>query len=123
MKNLGEKGLRLRGQSVGKLSRTKGHDFERSIAAKLREIFPDARRQLEYHESDAKGVDIQGTGIWCFQCKRGRKAHPISGIKEIDLTHFPDGKPVLVTKGDNDETYAVIRFTDFLDLLKASSNI
>jgi len=46
----------------GKMSRTKGHSYEREIANRFKDIYPNARRQLEYHEDDCHGVDIQDTG-------------------------------------------------------------
>lgn len=99
---------------MGKLSRTKGHSFERYIAVLLRKVFPDARRHLENHEDDANGVDLMGTGKYKIQCKRGRKAAPISKIKEVQCG--PDDVPVLVTQGDRDQTYAVIPFEEFVRL-------
>lgn len=104
---------------MGKLSRTKGHSFEREIASRLRVVFPEARRQLEYHQRDARGVDLQQTGDYRFQCKRGRGYASVNTIGEIQCERLLGEIPVLVTQGDHAEPMAVIPFDDFLELLKA----
>lgn len=102
----------------GKHSRTKGHSFERLVAIMLREIFPNARRQLEYHLDDCLGVDIVNTGVFKFQCKKMRKYAPISCIKEIQCDSELGDVPVLVTAGDREEAMAILPFKDLLWLLK-----
>lgn len=104
---------------MSKLSRTKGHSFEREIAAELREFFPEARRHLEYHSRDANGVDVSHTGEFKIQCKRGRKWHSISAIEEIQCDQVLGDVPVLVTKGDNKPIMAVLHWDDFKRLLRA----
>lgn len=98
-------------------SRNKGHKFEREIAKRLRKVFPEARRQLEYHQNDANGVDIQQTGRYRIQCKRFKKYAPVSCIEEVQL-NGPDEVPVLVTKGDNAPILAVLPFDELLRLLE-----
>ena len=105
-------------RSQGARSRTKGHSFERAIAIRLREIFPDAKRHLEYQCDEANGVDISGTGPYLFQCKKLKKYAPVTCIQEIK--HDPDFDiPVLVTAADREEPMAVLPFSELLILLKA----
>lgn len=102
---------------MGKMQRRKGHSFEREIAQIFRTIYPDARRKLEYHEKDALGVDIQDTGPFLIQCKRGRNYAPITKIFEIQGA-TSDKIPLLVTKGDNRETMVALPLEAFMRLLK-----
>ncbi len=103
---------------MSKLSRTKGHSFERKIASECREIgFPEARRQLEYHEDDAKGVDIQGTGCFKIQCKKLKAYVSINTIKEVQCDREKE-IPILVTAGDGLEPMAVISWSDLKLLIK-----
>lgn len=105
---------------MSKLSRTKGHSFERHTASEFKRIFPQARRQLEYHEDDAKGIDLQNTGRYRVQCKRGRGYAPINKIFEVQCLDFlgVDEVPVLVTRADNCPTMAVIPFDKLLELIE-----
>ena len=97
----------------GKHSRNKGHQFERDVAKRFRDIFPGARRKLEYQEADCTGVDITGTGVLKIQCKRYRQYSPISKIEEIRES----GIRCLVTKGDRSPTMICLELDDFINIL------
>lgn len=103
---------------MGKLSRTKGHSFERWVAKEFRKIFPQARRHLEYQMGEAFGVDVANVGEYRVQCKRGKKYSSVSALKEIQICPIEGGIPVLVTKGDNEIPLAILPFEHFLHLVK-----
>lgn len=106
---------------MSKLSRTKGHAFEREVAIEFRRAgFPEAKRHLEYQACEAQGIDLDGTGPYRVQCKRGRKPAPISAIDEIQLDPINGGIPVLATRGDKGIAYAVLPLKNLLDLIRAS---
>lgn len=105
-------------RQIGKLSRKKGHDFERFVANELKKVFPDARRQLEYQSTEARGFDIANTGEYLIQCKRGRKYSSLTAIEEIQMDPIECGVPILVTKGDDKEPLACMPFKHFVKLLK-----
>src|ERR1043165_9953272 len=105
---------------MGKKSRTKGHSFERETAIALRLVFPDARRLLENHKDDAQGVDILNPGSFKFQCKRFKKYAPLSCIREVVCDRELGDIPVLVTKGDHEETLCALPMEDFLWLLSSA---
>lgn len=109
----------------GKRSRTKGHNQERHLAELFREAgFPNARRMLEYHSDDAKGVDLQNTGPYLIQSKATKNYVPINTIEEIQLDKFPeDSIPVLVAKADRKKPVAVLYLDDFMDMVKALKEI
>ena len=101
----------------GATSRNKGHAFERKIARMFREAgFPNAQRQLEYQEG--KGVDLQNTGRYLVQCKRGKQYAPITKIEEVysSLDKNNNHIPVLITKADRKEVMAVIPLDHFLEI-------
>jgi hypothetical protein len=98
----------------GKSSRTKGHGFEREVAILLREVFPNAKRKLEYQWQEASGVDLDHTGNLVVQCKRSKSSVPISKIEEIRLP----GIKVLISKTDFKPIYATLELCDFIKLLK-----
>ena len=105
---------------MSKMSRRKGHGFEREIAKMLRFVFPKARRHLEYQAIEADGVDISGTSFYKFQCKRLRKYASIKMITEINYDEFLGEVPVLVTKGDHSPIMAVLPFDELLRLIEIS---
>lgn len=104
---------------MGKMSRTKGHAFERWVGKQFRRIFPDARRQLEFQkEVAAEGVDLVNIGRYRVQCKRERKYASITAIFQVKICPIEGGCPVLVTKGDRLEPMAVLPFSELLQLIK-----
>lgn len=102
---------------MSKLSRTKGHSFERMIASALHVVFPLARRHLEYHERDANGVDLIETGYYRIQCKRGRKYASLSAIKEVTADEFLGEVPLLVTQGDRERILVAMPLEEFIRLI------
>ena len=82
----------------------------------FREIFPGARRLLEYHAEDAKGVDLLNTGRWKVQCKKLKAYAPLSRIEEVQCDRKAGNVPVLVTAGDNLEPLACLPLSVFLEL-------
>ncbi len=107
-------------KNPGRRSRTKGHSFERWCANQFRLVFPEARRQLEYHVKDANGVDLQGTAQYRIQCKRLEKYAPITAINEIKRDN--DYVPVLITRGDSSEAMAVLPLKELIRLIKADQS-
>jgi hypothetical protein len=103
---------------MSKLSRTKGHSFERSTAIALRHIFPQAKRQLEYQIDDCLGVDIANAGPFRIQCKKTRKYVSINTIEEIQCSPELGDVPVLVASADHKPAMAVLPFEDFVRLLE-----
>lgn len=105
---------------LSKMSRTKGHSFERETAIALRLVFPAARRHLEYQDCEANGVDLVETGHYRVQCKRGRKYASLSAIKEVTADELMGEVPVLVTKGDGERPLVCMPLEEFIRLLKKS---
>lgn len=104
-------------------ARRKGHQFERETAIRLRKIFPNAKRQLEYQEDQCNGVDIANTAHFKFQCKKFSQYVSINTIREIKCAEELGDVPVLVTAGDAQRAMAVLPFDDFLNLLHSALKI
>lgn len=104
---------------MGKLSRTKGHNFERNLAIEFQELgFPEARRHLEYQHQEATGVDLVHTGYWKVQCKRYKEYVPISKITEVQCDRERGEIPLLITKGDHKEPMCVLPWSDMKKIIK-----
>jgi hypothetical protein len=98
--------------SGGKTSRRKGHDFEREIVNALKDVFPDAKRNLEYQEG--QGVDIANTGEFSIQCKVGKSFRIEPALHEA---YKKDKIALAVTKKDRQEIIVSMYFEDFKKLL------
>lgn len=98
--------------------RAKGHSFERWVAQEFRKVFPGAKRHLEYQADEAQGIDLDCTGDYRVQCKRGRKYAPLTKLNEIQLCPIEGGIPVLVTQGDHTLPMAALPLKDFLTMLR-----
>lgn len=105
---------------MGKMQRRKGHSFERWVANELKKVFPEARRHLEYQAPEALGVDLDNTGDFRIQCKRGRKYAALSALDEVQIDPIEGGIPVLVTRADDKIALVAMPFAAFVKLLKKS---
>ena len=113
--------LKIKLPKSKKLSREKGHKFERDTANAFKAVFPEAKRHLEYQTvSAALGIDIIGTGDYRVQCKRTALYVNPSRIFEIRIDPTRDGDHltrVLVTKADRMPTLAVLPFDKLMELI------
>lgn len=93
--------------------------FERTVAEKMRTVFPNAKRHLEFQSQEAKGVDLDHTGPFQVQCKA---LHASPNVPKV-FSEFTDLSqeqiPVIAFKVDGKGTYMAFRFDDALRLMKA----
>ncbi len=108
---------------IGKLSRTKGHSFERQIAKLLRVVWPGCRRHLEYHDEAANGVDLVNTGRYRVQCKRGRKYSNLLAIEEVQADEMFGEIPVLITQGDHKRILVALPLDEFISLISHMKSV
>ncbi len=104
---------------MSRKNRDKGLNFEREVARLFeRAGWKGARRMLEYHAKDAKGIDLQHTEPFKVQCKKTAKYVPLSTINEIQCDREFGEIPVLVAAGNNQEPMAVLPLSDFMKLVR-----
>jgi hypothetical protein len=101
----------------GASSRTKGHNFEREVAKQLREIYPDARRGLQYQ--DGTGCpDVVGTPFH-VECKVGKKPNIRAALRQAKNDCKDDSLVcIAVTREDRKEPTVTLDWTHFLEILK-----
>lgn len=111
----------------GRASRNKGKNFEREVAAALREIYGAGIRRGWQSRAGDDAADIEGAP-WFVECKhhvrvniRAAWAQIIEAQNGAREKKNPAGnlRPLLIAKDTGRETLAVLRFDDFLALLKA----
>lgn len=99
--------------------RTKGHGFERTIAERLREIWPGCYTQ-RFKGSlwmDHCGVDLVNTDPFNFQLKAVERLSP--SYHEI-LKAMPKGRNIncIIHKRNNSGCIVAMTLEDFLTLIK-----
>lgn len=101
--------------AMGKLSRRKGHAFEREIAAELREMGFDAKRGLsQARGGGAEEADVVGVPGFHFECKRGKKPNIRAALAQaIDDVRETEVVPVAVIRDDRGEAFVAWRWEDF----------
>ena len=106
---------------MGKMSRTKGHNFERLVAKMLRVVFPDARRGLQY--KDPRECDVEGTPfrIECKRLARVSAADVLGAIMQCkrDGEEHDDDRPcIAVTKADQREALVHMTLDTFMTIVE-----
>ena len=109
---------------MGKLSRTKGHSFEREVAIMLKGMDPEAKRHLEYQVEECGGRDIDTKLPLCIQCKStAQVAIALKGLKQAEESAKEGEWPVCFAnitprKGN----IAVMYLEDFLEIFQLLMN-
>ncbi len=102
----------------GRRSRSKGHNWEREVARRFREICPgdDIHRGLQYRDG-ADCPDVTSALFW-IEAKRGKRTNIKAALKQAEEAQ-PKGKWILaVTKDDREPAVASMRLDEFLELLE-----
>lgn len=104
---------------MGKSQRTKGHAFEREVAAELRCALPgcEARRGLQFRDgAEAPDVIVPGLHI---ECKRGIKPNPRSALAQaLADAGDTDAMAIAVVQDDYSPAFAVMAWGDLIGLLQ-----
>lgn len=101
---------------MSKYQRTKGHSFERHVAAALRGVYPDSKRGYQTRGGTTEAPDVDGTP-WFIECKVGARPNIMAAMQQArDAT---DGRPVLaVTKRDREEPLVTMELPTFLGMIE-----
>lgn len=124
----------------GRSSRRKGANGEREVAHALEEIYPNARRGLQYQSymvgrereqdrirAEDKGIDVkvtrrvrecdvENTPFW-VECKRGKKTRIIPALEQA--RRDSDGRaPMAVTRNDQGEWTVTMYLKDWIQYVE-----
>lgn len=109
----------------GRSVRTKGHNFERSLVHRFREVFGDqVERGLGQARAGGTVPDVANAGSLWLEAKRGIRTNPRAALRQArEALARLDGRtaykiPVAVCKDDNEPEFVVLGLDDFLMLLK-----
>lgn len=80
---------------MGKLSRTKGHNFEREVAALINAFNPGARAKRVLIETrEGNSGDVENALGWCVQCKVGAQPPIYDAVREAQEAAREDDIPM-----------------------------
>jgi hypothetical protein len=105
---------------MGALSRRKGHNWERAVAKRFREVFPDARRGTQTRQG-YEAPDVETPVFW-IEAKVGRRTNPKAALAQAleAMSNNPEAKgliPIAVCKDDRCEPTVTLGLEDFLELV------
>lgn len=100
-------------------NRQKGKRGERYFASRLREVFPNIRRNAGT-QSQSGGVDLENTSRFDFEVKTG-KSWKIKKVRQALDQVNQEGKKlnykIVLVKPDREDPYAIMPFCDLKDIL------
>lgn len=101
---------------MGKASRVKGHSFERKIANRLKELYPEAKRGFQTRGGGKEQADIEGTPFH-VECCHGKTVNIRKKYEQA--VRDTDGRPIaVITKRDREDVLVTMEFEDWLVLLR-----
>lgn len=102
---------------MGKSQRTKGHDFERKIASRFRELWESAKRGFQTRGGTSEAPDVDGTPFF-IECKKGKRTNIKAAYRQA--LGATDGRvPIAVTQDDREEILVTLSLTHFLLLIRS----
>ena len=99
---------------MSKSQRTKGAAYEREVVHILRNAGFDCARNLA--QTREGGGDIH-LDQFMVECKRRAKIAVYDWLDQATLA-AKERKPIVVARADQRENIVILRFTDFLDIVK-----
>lgn len=111
---------------MGKAQRLKGHNWEREIARRYNAAMPGCNSERIRQESKyAAGANDVSHPLLHTECKAMKKCNFRAALKQAEAGAPEDKWPVAICKDDQEkpgtpeQSYAVMRLDDFLELMAA----
>ena len=110
---------------IGKRSRTKGSNWERTLANILKAIWPEAKRGIGQSRWGGEVPDVDGTPYW-VEAKVGVQPNMRGAMRQAE--EAADGRPCIAVVKDNSvnntpaDVWVVMRFDTFVQLVLAESS-
>jgi len=100
---------------LGKSNRRKGHDWEREVCRKLRQIDPTARRNLAERQH---GRDIRLALPFCISCRCGPRPAVLELLKEASKDAREGEMIAACLRFDRQAKIVAMPFDDWLNLVR-----
>lgn len=103
---------------MGARSRRKGATWEREIAARLRSIFPDARRGFQSRFGGKEQADVI-VPFFHIEAKCGARPNIAAAMEQATRDAAPTLWPTVISKRDREDPLVTMRLDDWLELVGA----
>ena len=102
---------------MGRASRRKGHDWEREVATRFREIF--GNEQVRRGLQSRSGEEVPDVEVPCFwiECKREKRTNPRAALTQAVDAATKGRIPIAVCKDDRRDPIVTLLLDDFLELV------
>ena len=110
---------------MGALSRRKGAAYERHVATRLRDLYPNAERGLGQARAGHECADVEGCPLW-LQTKHGQRPNILAALEqgERDARAANDGRPVAaIVRRNGGQDVIAMHLDDFLALVKGGRDV
>jgi hypothetical protein len=105
---------------MGKMSRTKGHAWEREVARDLTEATGVLHRRVLTETRDGNIGDVRGLGV-VYQCKCVARADVFQAVREAEAacggTEYAVAAVKRSARGRSPEMIAAMPWSDWLEIL------
>lgn len=102
---------------TGAGNRRKGHDFERALVHRFREVMPGAEinRGVQSREGN-EAADVECPVFW-VEAKRGKQPNPRAALRQATEA-APHGRvPLAVIRDDRAKPFVALSLDDFLEFV------
>lgn len=102
----------------GRYARTKGHNFERQLVHRFREVMPGAevKRGLQSRGGGAEVPDVD-CPVFHVEAKVGKQPNPRAALKQAFADAAKGKIPVAIIKDDREVPFVLLGLEDFLDFV------
>lgn len=103
---------------MGSSQRTKGHNWEREVANRFKQIMPgaDVRRGIQAR-TGGETCDVE-TPVFHVECKVGKKPNIPKALDQA-ISEARNGKvPIAIVKKDRCDPTVTLLLSDFLDFIE-----
>lgn len=99
--------------------RRKGHDWERKVAAMLRDLFDIDTHRGQQSRRGQDEADVVGVDGWHIECKAQEALNVWAAIEQAKRDAKPGARPVVIARRNNVDPIAVVPLSVWLECVAA----
>lgn len=104
---------------LARRSRTKGATFERVVAGRLAEVWPNAKRGLGQPRAGGEVPDVSGTPYW-VEIKHRKRPNIAAAVEQARVASAGRSAPLAVTRANNGPVLVTMLLDDWIELAQTA---